>query len=82
MSRYDANFHLTPFEKLAGAWYLITVTASPKNAQRALLTCRDTLQQMRDGTSPITRDNLESARRVVINRHSNEVNATRACVKR
>ncbi|CAN0041323.1 unnamed protein product, partial [Heterosigma akashiwo] len=39
---YDANFHLTAFENLAGSWYLVTVTANPVNAQRALQACKDT----------------------------------------
>ena len=74
---YDANFNLMPFEKLDGAWYLVTVTSSPVNAKKALLACRQTLKNMRDGSSPITRDNLESARRVVINKHSNELASNR-----
>ena len=53
------------------------MTSSPVNAKKALLACRQTLKNMRDGSSPITRDNLESARRVVINKHSNELASNR-----
>jgi len=69
---YDANFHLTSFERLLGSWYLITVTASPQNAQLALQACRETI---RDLTTmlPITPDNAESAKRVLINKHESDL---------
>ncbi|CAM9324431.1 unnamed protein product, partial [Phaeothamnion confervicola] len=69
---YDANFHLTSFERLRGSWYLVTVTANPANAQAALAACQETLRDMA-GSLPITYDNVESAKRVLINRHENDL---------
>jgi len=67
---YDANFHLSDHDRLKGGWYLVSVTASPANADAALEACRDTLEALAaPAKHPPTRDNLESARRVVINRH-------------
>uniref|UniRef100_A0A7S1BTA2 Peptidase M16 C-terminal domain-containing protein n=1 Tax=Corethron hystrix TaxID=216773 RepID=A0A7S1BTA2_9STRA len=73
---YDANFHFTSFERLAGGYFLVTVTASKDKAQAALEACKETLRQVRS-TSPITSDNLESAKRVVINRHEGEMRTSR-----
>lgn len=69
---YDANFHLTAFERLMGSWYLVTVTANPAKAEAALQACKDTLSDMASD-SPITYDNCESAKRVLINRHENDM---------
>jgi len=77
---YDANFHLTAFENLAGSWYLVTVTANPVNAQRALQACKDTLFDLA-GASPITPDNVESAKRVLINRHDGDVRSNQYWVE-
>jgi hypothetical protein len=30
---YDANFHLTGFERIRGGWYLVTVTAKPEQVR-------------------------------------------------
>lgn len=73
---YDANFSLSGFERLKGGWFLVTVTASRKNAQAALDACKETLQDMRK-ISPITSDNLQSAKRVVVNRHEGELRTSR-----
>ncbi len=69
---YDANFSLTGFERLAGGWFLVTVTASKEKAQAALEACKETLHALRK-TNPVTADNLESAKRVVLNRHDQEL---------
>lgn len=69
---YDANFHFSDHERLKGGWYLVSVTASPAKANKALEACRETLTGLAT-TSPPTRDNLESARRVVVNRHLAEL---------
>jgi len=69
---YDANFSLTGFERLAGGWFLVTVTASKEKAQAALEACKETLHALRT-TNPVTADNLESAKRVVMNRHDQEL---------
>mmetsp|Transcript_5443 Transcript_5443/g.6121 ORF Transcript_5443/g.6121 Transcript_5443/m.6121 type:complete len:866 (-) Transcript_5443:587-3184(-) len=69
---YDANFSLTGFERLAGGWFLVTVTASKEKAQAALEACKETLHALRK-TNPVTADNLESAKRVVLNRHEGEL---------
>jgi len=69
---YDANFSFTGFERLKGGWFLVTVTASKENAQKALDACKETLEALRK-SSPITPDNLESAKRVVLNRHEGEL---------
>jgi hypothetical protein len=69
---YDANFSLTGFERLAGGWFLITVTASKEKAKAALEACKETLDALRR-SSPITSDNLESAKRVILNRHEGEL---------
>ncbi|CAM9642158.1 unnamed protein product [Chrysoparadoxa australica] len=65
---YDAHFHLTSFERLQGSWYLITVTANPENAEAAKEACMECLADV-CGSLPITHDNAESAKRVLINRH-------------
>jgi predicted Zn-dependent peptidase len=44
---YDVNFSLTGFEKLKGAWFLVTVTASKERAQAALEACKETLEPLR-----------------------------------
>lgn len=69
---YDANFSLTGFERLKGGWFLVTVTASKEKAQAALEACKETLEALRK-TNPISPDNLESAKRVVLNRHEGEL---------
>lgn len=73
---YDANFSLTGFERLKGGWFLVTVTASIENAKLALEACKETLHALFKG-NPITPDNLESAKRVVLNRHQGELRTTR-----
>ena len=69
---YDANFSLTGFERLKGGWFLVTVTASKEKAQAALEACKETLEALQT-TNPISPDNLESAKRVVLNRHEGEL---------
>ena len=69
---YDANFSLTGFERLFGGWFLVTVTASKEKAQAALEACKETLETLRT-SSRVTGDNLESAKRVVLNRHQGEL---------
>ncbi len=72
---YDANFSFTGFERLMGGWFLVTVTASKENAQKALDACKETLYNLRKN-QPITPDNVESAKRVVLNRHDFELRTT------
>jgi len=69
---YDANFSLTGFERLKGGWFLVTVTASKEKARAALEACKETLEALRT-SNPISPDNLESAKRVVLNRHEGEL---------
>jgi len=69
---YDANFSFSNFERLAGGWFLVTVTASKEKAQLALEACKETLAALRKSQA-ITADNVESAKRVVINRHEGEL---------
>lgn len=69
---YDANFSLTGFERLKGGWFLVTVTASKEKARAALEACKETLDALRT-TNPISPDNLESAKRVVLNRHEGDL---------
>jgi predicted Zn-dependent peptidase len=69
---YDANFSLSGFERLLGGWFLVTVTASKEKAQQALDACKETLHAMQK-SNPITPDNVESAKRVVLNRHEGEL---------
>jgi len=72
---YDANFSFTGFERLKGGWFLVTVTASKENAQKALDACKETLHALRK-SNPISPDNLESAKRVVLNRHEGELRSS------
>ena len=72
---YDANFSFSSFERLLGGWFLVTVTASKEKAQLALEACKETLHALRK-SSPITPDNVESAKRVVLNRHEGELRTT------
>ena len=72
---YDANFSLTGFERLAGGWFLVTVTASKEKAEAALEACKETLHALRKANQ-VTADNLESAKRVVANRHDHELRAS------
>ena len=72
---YDANFSFSGFERLLGGWFLVTVTASKEKAQQALEACKETLHALRK-SSPITADNVESAKRVVLNRHEQELRTT------
>jgi predicted Zn-dependent peptidase len=72
---YDANFSFSGFERLLGGWFLVTVTASKEKAQLALEACKETLHALRK-SSPITIDNVESAKRVVLNRHEAELRTT------
>lgn len=69
---YDANFSLTGFERMNGGWFLVTVTASKEKAQAALEACKETLEALKT-SNPISPDNLESAKRVVLNRHEGEL---------
>ena len=69
---YDANFSLTGFERLKGGWFLVTVTASKEKAKAALEACKETLEALKT-SNPISPDNLESAKRVVLNRHEGEL---------
>ena len=43
---YDANFRFSEHERIKGGWYLVSVTASPANAEKALDACRETLQAL------------------------------------
>jgi predicted Zn-dependent peptidase len=72
---YDANFSFTGFERLLGGWFLVTVTASKEKAQQALDACKETLAALRK-SNPISADNVESAKRVVLNRHEVELRTT------
>jgi len=72
---YDANFSFTGFERILGGWFLVTVTASKEKAQQALEACKETLHALRK-SSPISADNVESAKRVVLNRHEGELRTT------
>jgi len=69
---YDANFSLTNFERLAGGYFLVTVTASQDKAQKALDACKETLDALRT-SSRVTNDNTESAKRVVLNRYEGDL---------
>ena len=69
---YDANFSFTNFERLAGGWFLVTVTASKEKAQLALEACRETLAALRK-SQVIPADNVESSKRVVLNRHEGKL---------
>lgn len=69
---YDANFSLTGFERMKGGWFLVTVTASKEKAQAALEACKETLDALLT-SNPISPDNLESSKRVVLNRHEGEL---------
>lgn len=77
---YDANFSFSGFERLLGGWFLVTVTASKEKAQQALEACKETIQAMRK-SSPVTPDNVESAKRVVLNRHEGELRTTAYCAQ-
>jgi hypothetical protein len=66
---YKLHAHYTiSYERLQGSWYLVTVTASPANAEKALQACKDTIKDMATSL-PVTYDNVESAQRVLINRY-------------
>jgi len=72
---YDANFSFTGFERMLGGFFLVTVTASKENAQKALEACKETLYNLRKNQR-ISPDNVESAKRVVLNRHDFELRTT------
>lgn len=72
---YDANFSFSSYERLLGGYFLVTVTASVEKAKLALEACKETLEALRK-TSTITFDNVESARRVVLNRHDGDLRTT------
>lgn len=78
---YDANFSFTAFERLLGGWFLVTVTASKENAQKALDACKETLHNLRK-SQPISPDNVESAKRVVLNRHEFQLRTTQYWTER
>ena len=63
------------FEGIAGGYWLCTVTASQEKASAAAEACVETLESI--GRGGIGSDNLESARRVVGNRHEGEMRTTR-----
>ena len=69
---YDANFSFTKFDRLVGGWFLVTVTASKEKAQLALEACKETLSALRKSQA-ISADSVESAKRVVLNRHEQEL---------
>lgn len=73
---YDANFHLTGFERIRGGWYLVTVTAKPEQAQQALDACKETLQAARSW-DPVTRDNLQSAAYELVSKHQGALQTNR-----
>lgn len=72
---YDANFSFTGFERLLGGFFLVTVTASKENASKALEACKETLFNLKKNQR-ISPDNVESAKRVVLNRHDFELRTT------
>jgi len=73
---YDANFHLTGFERIRGGWYLVTVTAKPEQAQAALEACKETLTAARSW-DPITRDNVQSAAYELVSKHQGALQTNR-----
>jgi len=73
---YDANFRFSEHERVHGGWYLVSVTASPANADKALEACKETVRALAS-TAPPTADNLDAARRVLINRHLAELTSNK-----
>jgi len=74
---YDANFQFTTdYESTNGGYYYTTVTASKENAEAARDACIESLDAL-SGAQRITHDNVDSARRVVINRHEGEMRTCR-----
>jgi hypothetical protein len=54
---------------------LVAVTVSKENTQKALDSCKETLNNLRK-SQPITPDNVESVRRVVLNQHDFQLRTT------
>ena len=52
------------------------MTASPANADKALEACKETVRALAS-TAPPTADNLDAARRVLINRHLAELTSNK-----
>ncbi|EKX47207.1 hypothetical protein GUITHDRAFT_159585 [Guillardia theta CCMP2712] len=73
---YDANFHLTGFERVKGGWYLVTVTAKPELAEKALEACKRTLHSVKSW-DPITIDNIRSAAYELVSKHQGGLQTNR-----
>ena len=52
------------FERMNGGWFLVMVTASKDKSQASLEACKEMLKALKT-SSPISLDNLESAKRIV-----------------
>ncbi|KAA8490569.1 Stromal processing peptidase, chloroplastic [Porphyridium purpureum] len=70
---YDAKFNILGSDRLLGAYYLAEVTASPEKVSRALQVMMQTLRDVQQGRRKMLADNVSSARRTVLARHSAEL---------
>lgn len=66
---YDANAQLCQFDAIRGSLYLFSVTSSPDKVEAARDAVLETLGIMND-YYPISEDNLQSAKRVLLGRHA------------
>jgi hypothetical protein len=73
---YDANFRWHPYDLYEGGWYSVQIAASPENAPQVLHACLETFEELKTD-SPISHDNLDSAKKVIVNKHNNEAQLNR-----
>jgi len=73
---YDANFRWHPYDLYEGGWYSVQIAASPENAPQVLYACLETFEELKTD-SPISHDNLDSAKKVIVNKHNNEAQLNR-----
>lgn len=73
---YDANFRWHPYDLYEGGWYSVQIAASPESAAQVLYACLETFEELKTD-SPISHDNLDSAKKVIVNKHNNEAQLNR-----
>jgi len=66
---YDANAQLCQFDAIQGSLFLFSVTSSPDKVEAARDAVIETLNIMSD-YYPISEDNMQSAKRVLLGRHA------------
>lgn len=69
---YDASFQLKGSNGINGGWYMVSVTSSPSQVEKAVEACRDSLRSL-TGPFGVMGDSVQAAKRTIINKFRAEM---------